>query len=731
MAERKVEISVIMGVYNPWNQSILKNAVNSILNQSFQDFEFIIYNDGSHPKTELYIRELKKLDERILLIGKKENHGLAFSLNSCIDIAKGRYIARMDADDISLPDRLKIQYEFLENHPKYAWCGCNTKLFDEQGIWGKRDMPENPKYCNYLKYSPYIHPTVMYRKTIFKDNIRYLETQETLRCEDYEIFMRFYRQGLQGYNIQQYLFCYRENKESFQKRKMKYRINEAKIRYRNFKEMNILFPIGWLYVLRPIIAGFLPNDLIAWIKRREFINKEDIALIKRIHTYENMLRKDTVKLTTLQSYSQFYTKQISIQDQLYLHIFTPTLLFFVEWVLIQAKNSRKQRLYFLARDGYFMYLVAKQICTAKKIHIDLKYLNVSRYSLRAAQYHLLGKKSLDFICIRGICVTFEKIMKRACLTEQEAKQIAELCDYSDKYTKILNYKEIQKLKKLLYNIPLFFQYMNQHSKITYPNTIGYLIQEGLLEEVPYAIVDSGWTGTLQQSLEQLLWSVQSLKKKKIEGYYFGLYEIPKNTDRKYYHGYYFEPHNYIRRKVHFSNCLFEAVYSAPEAMTIGYQKEKNRYIPLKNKQINPNTEIIKIQEQLLKNYLKEYLKKENLEKIFLNTKSSTKIVENILTIFMSTPKEFEVNYFGEYLFCDDVLEGQMQCVAAKLSNEEIHKQRFLNKLLIMLGFRNTEIHESAWIEGSIVRNKTKVISNLYHAVLYKYFIYIRKVLQKR
>ena len=80
-------------------------------------------------------------------------------------------------------------------------------------------------------------------------------------------------------------------------------------------------------------------------------------------------------------------------------------------------------------------------------------MNVSRYSLRAAQYHLLGKKSLDFICIGGICVTFEKIMKRACLTEQEAKQIAELCDYSDKYTKILNYKEIQKLKKLLYTYP--------------------------------------------------------------------------------------------------------------------------------------------------------------------------------------------------------------------------------------------------------------------------------------
>ena len=72
--------------------------------------------------------------------------------------------------------------------------------------------------------------------------------------------------------------------------------------------------LGFLAYLFFPRFGFLPNDLIAWIKRREFINKEDIALIKRIHTYENMLRKDTVKLTTLQSYSQFYTKEISIQD---------------------------------------------------------------------------------------------------------------------------------------------------------------------------------------------------------------------------------------------------------------------------------------------------------------------------------------------------------------------------------------------------------------------------------
>ncbi len=78
------------------------------------DFEFIIYDDGSDPEVAGYIRELEKLDERIVLIGKEENHGLAFSLNMCIGAAKGKYIARMDADDIALPERLQVQYDFME-----------------------------------------------------------------------------------------------------------------------------------------------------------------------------------------------------------------------------------------------------------------------------------------------------------------------------------------------------------------------------------------------------------------------------------------------------------------------------------------------------------------------------------------------------------------------------------------------------------------------------------------
>ena len=149
-AEFEKQVSVIMGVYNQWNREALQKAVKSILNQTLTDFEFIIYDDGSDPEVAGYIRELEKLDERIVLIGKEENHGLAFSLNMCIGAARGKYIARMDADDIALPERLQVQYDFMEQHKEYSWCGCNTRLSDENGVWGERKMPELPSDKDYL-----------------------------------------------------------------------------------------------------------------------------------------------------------------------------------------------------------------------------------------------------------------------------------------------------------------------------------------------------------------------------------------------------------------------------------------------------------------------------------------------------------------------------------------------------------------------------------------------------
>lgn len=265
-------VSVIMGVFNQWDENVLQESVNSILSQTYTNFEFIIWDDGSHPDAARPVQKLKELDQRITVAGREENRGLAYSLNECIRLARGKYIARMDADDISRPLRLEKQVAFLETHPQYGWCGTCAELFDENGVWGNRPMPEAPGTMDYFRYSPYIHPSVMFRAGLFDENQGYLASEETLRCEDYEIFMNLVERGQQGYNLQEPLFLYRETRDSYKKRKARFRLSEAKIRYRNYKKLGLLFPVGWLYVLRPVAACLIPARALELIKRSEGIH---------------------------------------------------------------------------------------------------------------------------------------------------------------------------------------------------------------------------------------------------------------------------------------------------------------------------------------------------------------------------------------------------------------------------------------------------------------------------
>ena len=101
--------------------------------------------------------------------------------------------------------------------------------------------------------------------------------------------------------------------------------------------------------------------------------------------------------------------------------------------------KRKKRLYFLARDGYQMYLAAQQLCKQYDLDIECRYLKVSRYAVRVPEYHLLGERCLERICVGGIDVTFEKIMQRAALTDKEAEEIAALAGYTENYRKVINY----------------------------------------------------------------------------------------------------------------------------------------------------------------------------------------------------------------------------------------------------------------------------------------------------
>lgn len=291
----EVEISIIMSIYNQWNQAQLSAAIHSVLNQTFQNFEFIIYSDGSDEEVTDRLKEYAKKDARIVLIGDPKNHGLAYSLNTCIDVAKGKYLARMDDDDICVPERLQIQYDFLEEHQEIAFVGSNAKLIDDRGIWGVRKMPEKPGKQDFLRFSPFIHPSIMIRRSVFEKTDAYCAGKETWRCEDYELFMRLWRLGYTGYNIQQELLFYREDAKSYKKRKFKYRIDEMRLRYHNFKKLGMLYPVGWLYVLRPVAAAFVLPQFIFNMKK--FYHGRDKKYGERIKEEVMAISGDTEKRT--------------------------------------------------------------------------------------------------------------------------------------------------------------------------------------------------------------------------------------------------------------------------------------------------------------------------------------------------------------------------------------------------------------------------------------------------
>ena len=415
---------------------------------------------------------------------------------------------------------------------------------------------------------------------------------------------------------------------------------------------------------------------------------------------------------------------LDISEEIYLYGFAPVLIEFVRWLLDTAEHQRRERLYFLSRDGYQMYLVAKVLTKELGYNIDCRYINVSRYSLRIPEYHLIGEKCLDKICIGGIDVTFEKVMKRAGLSDEEAREIGKFCGYDEKYNDVISYQEVVGLKAILKKEKQFLEYVYAHSREAYEGTIGYLKQEGMCDDLDFAIVDSGWIGTMQQTIYNLINSTG--KSPNMRGYYFGLYETPKEMQSSYL-AYYFEPKNGIKRKVNFSNCLFEAVFTSSEGMTLSYKRNGDRYEPQYDSKCNPNSQMVNKCIWLIQEYIKIYCdvnkKYGILDKL---PYEKTPVVYKLLKNIMGTPSKEELIAYGDIKFSDDVLEGSLQKVAAELSDGEIRNQRFLNKALIMLGMKKGIIHESAWIEGSIVRNGKRVNSYLRHARLYKYFVYIKK-----
>jgi len=204
------EISVIMSVYN--GERYLREAIDSILTQTFSDFEYIIIDDGSTDSSVDIIRSYS--DSRIRLIQQK-NAGLAAALNKGIELAKAKYIARMDADDISHPNRLMLQYSYMLNHNDIDILGGHAYLIDEEGVTiGEKLKPTTPKALRRsMEYAcPLIHPTYLVKSKVYRDMGGY--DVRFSNAEDYEFLLRAFDSGKSIVNINKYLLCYRVRTKS-------------------------------------------------------------------------------------------------------------------------------------------------------------------------------------------------------------------------------------------------------------------------------------------------------------------------------------------------------------------------------------------------------------------------------------------------------------------------------------------------------------------------------------
>ena len=798
--DRNPVVSVVMGTYEP-DLSELSAAVRSIRMQTLSSWELLICDDGSTEETYRNIKKLAACDPRIRVSRNSKNRGLAYALNRSILHAGGEFIARMDADDISRPERFMKQVKFLRENPEYMWVSSAADLFEGKRVWGSAYRPEMPDARSFLHSSPYIHPAVMFRREVFfssacpeeppaehskfsgmpagsssaerskfsgisESSGKHARTNSpkrlyhvsplTAHAEDYELFMRLHSEGLRGYNLQEPLLLYRE-KERTLSRSFRRCLFEMLIRIQGFARLGILSPKTVFYVVKPVFVGIA--SLFPGIAQR--IRTGGIGWDRK-----NPSGGPGADSTHVMS-----------GERVLQEIFAPLMTAFTVWVLKEAEARGIKRLYFLSRDGYLPYRTAIRLVKSCEFDIECRYLYCSRYSLRVPMYSENVDEALSHVTRGGIDVTFRKILMRSGFRAEDIpKMQAAFPDFA--LDEVIPYSGLKKVRARLAGSDAYKDLLKQRSEEAWEPLCAYFRQEGLLEGIgacdrskeksdrvsarygslgkseragtcdenaeKIGIVDSGWTGTTQKSIAEI--RRRCGIDDPAEGFYFGLFEIPKGSDPERYHSFYFGPKTKLFNKVFFSNSLFEALVRADHGTVSGYRKVKTsgkdgevRY------SMEPILEPCRMNgiAEKLDQYICKYMN-EITDREHPGARKIPAEFDGILTPeltgrlkkFMWNPDPDEAEYFGSLPFSDDLLDETEREVAPVFPVRYLKENHLVNRMLTSLGIRKGTVHESAWFEATCVRSAERTGSSdhaqsasIWHRIsfsFYKAVSYLRK-----
>ena len=260
------KITVILGIYNC--AETLAESIDSLLAQTYNDWNLVMCDDGSIDETyEVAEKYRSDYPDRIKLIKNERNMGLNHTLNRCLELADGEYIARQDGDDISLPSRFEKEAAALDAHPEIAVVSTAMSYFDENGTWGQNHPIEFPQNNDFIDGTPFCHAPAMVRREAYMKVGGYTVDKKLLRVEDYDLWVKMYALRYRGMNLSEPLYAMRDDRNAYARRKFKYRINEFHVRIKAAKMLKLPFK-AYICAFRPVIVGLLPTSAYNFLHKK-------------------------------------------------------------------------------------------------------------------------------------------------------------------------------------------------------------------------------------------------------------------------------------------------------------------------------------------------------------------------------------------------------------------------------------------------------------------------------
>ena len=390
----------------------------------------------------------------------------------------------------------------------------------------------------------------------------------------------------------------------------------------------------------------------------------------------------------------------------------PVLISYVLWVLNDAISKNIERLYFLARDGYIMYEIANRLIKHYKLPIESRYLYCSRLALRKSLFLIKPNLALEMIFQSANLVTPNIIMSRMGLSDEDKKLFIDILGKDYVLDEPLNTKDLLLLKDRTSKNEELLNVLSYNAGMMFENTIGYFSEQGLLENNDFALVDSGWTGSIQKSI-RLIIQKHTQNNPNIRGYYFGI-TSPVSSEDGEYNSFYIGKGTSILREIYFNNNLFECLCSANHGMTTGYEKNGSEFLATFNEHVM--NEKTKLQTDTVVSFVNLFCQ-HNIAYISQDFENLERMVYKLLKNFMHYPSYEEAKAYGAIKFSDDSTENYLESLSHPLTCDDVKHYMIINRILRKVKKSSVyNLSDSMWIRGSIALTRPKAIKSYIIAV---------------